>query len=157
MKMTKVGLKLARKSTGLIYLLCSAMVIAEQLDVSTNGSTKNLMNMPNIPDFKPLLISNDYPPRVNIFDSKRIRTKEAVDIENFIINQLQMVGYLRYHNVKYAFLRTPKMVIKVKSGDKLKDAIVLNVTENWVEIEQNNSGENTYHNSIIRLELNSAP
>ena len=84
--MNKSNLKLWRNSTGLICLLLSTMVVAEQLDVSTNGSTKDLTNLPNIPDFKPLPMSSDYPLKVNIFDSKRIRTKETIDIENFMIN-----------------------------------------------------------------------
>lgn len=75
--------------------------------------------------------------------------------DNFSLSDLQMVGYIYYKKINYALLKTPFAVIKVKPGDQIKNAQVMLINQNSVEIYESQ----TIHNKIYikKIYLNMIP
>ena len=66
----------------------------------------------------------------NIFAAQR----SAIVQQDYDLQHLQMVGYMSYHGINYAFLKTPLATLKVKVGDMLQSARVIKITTSTTEL-----------------------
>jgi len=92
----------------------------------------------------------------NIFDSGRSSSYDMNTYsynQDYNLNQLQMVGYMNYTGISYAFLKTPFETIKVKVGDQIKGGKVMSITANAVEINQLQVVDNKNYVKKIFIEL----
>ncbi len=93
---------------------------------------------------------------VNYFLSTRLDdTSFTTQIMNdFPLNQVQMVGYMNDANVKYALIKTPYETLMLKVGDKIKSGVITSINESGAVImdQQSNSSGSTYQ-KIINLKF----
>ncbi len=93
----------------------------------------------------------------NVFDASRNFTNYDLNSmeynQDYSLNQLQMVGYMNYNGIDYAFLKTPFDTIKVKTGDQIKGAKIVNITNSVTEINQLQVIDDKTYNKKIYIEL----
>ena len=140
------------------FLLFSSLVIANVEDLE--ALVKNINNSqatqapPELPIFK--LSNTDYKTIESggdIFDSIREPNQADNDLQSYNLNQLQMVGYLHYKNVSYAFLRTPYETLKVKNGDKINNGLIISIESSSTLIEETQSQAGKIYKNKIFLTL----
>lgn len=104
------------------------------------------------------IIFENYKPaeRNNIFDGTRSSSYDINSYsynQDYSLNQLQMVGYMNYAGVAYAFLKSPFETMKVKIGDQLKGGSVVNISSTSIEIDQLQVIDNKSYKKKIYIEL----
>ena len=75
-------------------------------------------------------------------------------LQQYNLSQLQMVGFLNYAKIDYAFIKTPYETLRVKVGDTIQNGKVVAINKTSLEIiERQVEGERTYDKKIF-LQLN---
>lgn len=107
--------------------------------------------MPKLPEYTPSNTNYKMINIKNLFAQTRLRdVAESNNIlQNYTLNQLQMVGFMTQKNNSYAFIKTPFETLLVKAGDKIKLGNVVSVTPTLVEIEELQvENDKTYHKKV---------
>ena len=90
----------------------------------------------------------------NIFAAQRIsHYADGSLAEQYSFNQIQMVGYLSYHGIAYAFVHTPFATLQVKSGDRVLSGRVIKITPTELEIDDAVSNDPQLYPAKILLQL----
>lgn len=145
----------------IVSLLFFAPVFAEIIDLE-----KLILELQQKPAYmQPIIlpkletITGNYktPLQDNIFDASRsINFDISANMnynQDYSLNQLQMVGYMNYSGIDYAFLKTPFDTIKVKVGDSIKGGKVVSITNSVVEINQLQIIDDKNYNKRIFIQL----
>ncbi|RTL11178.1 MAG: hypothetical protein EKK54_08360 [Neisseriaceae bacterium] len=92
----------------------------------------------------------------NIFSQDRLDRRESDILQSYNLNQVQMVGYLKYEGKDYVFIRTPYETLKLKVGDKIKDGEVSLITPVSAQIDEPQiEDKKTFINKImLKLDQN---
>ena len=92
----------------------------------------------------------------NIFSQDRLDRRESDILQNYNLNQVQMVGYLKYESKDYVFVKTPYETLKLKVGDKIKDGEITSITPISAQIDEPQiEDKKTYINKImLKLDQN---
>jgi len=98
-------------------------------------------------------INNSYmvPVNNNLFDVNKLQNNQLN--KNYTYNQLQMVGYMKYKGIDYAFIKTPYETISLKPGDLIKDGKVVKITPNSVLIDEYQNDKDKKYVVHIVLDL----
>ncbi len=92
---------------------------------------------PELPVFKlPETNYREVESGYNLFDQARLTGEADSDLHNYNLSQLQMVGYMHYLNVDYAFLKSPYETLKVKVGDKILNGKVVVISQKNIQIDE---------------------
>ena len=93
--------------------------------------------VPQVPVYDVKLVNYKKFGSVNSFLSTRLESAgyKPQAINDFALNQLEMVGYMQDGSTKYAFIKTPYETIMLKPGDKIKSGQVTMVNESGVSIQ----------------------
>jgi Tfp pilus assembly protein PilP len=124
--------------------ICLALIKPALADISDLEAYVNELNqtahgvmLPKLPEYR--LANTNYVPvdMRNIFvNHLAISQAEQSYLQKYNLNQLQMVGYMHYGTMDYAFLRTPYETIRAKIGEHIQDGVVTKITPTNVEIDQ---------------------
>ncbi len=110
-----------------------------------------------LPKLETIIGNYKTPSQNNIFDASRsINFDISANMnynQDYSLNQLQMVGYMNYSGIDYAFLKTPFDTIKVKVGDSIKGGKVISITNSVVEINQLQIIDDKNYNKRIFIQL----
>lgn len=110
-----------------------------------------------LPKLETIIGNYKTPSQNNIFDASRsINFDISANMnynQDYSLNQLQMVGYMNYSGIDYAFLKTPFDTIKVKVGDSIKGGKVVSITNSVVEINQLQIIDDKNYNKRIFIQL----
>ncbi|TXI91108.1 MAG: hypothetical protein E6Q33_11155 [Neisseriales bacterium] len=110
-----------------------------------------------LPKLETIIENYKTPSQNNIFDASRsINFDISANMnynQDYSLNQLQMVGYMNYSGIDYAFLKTPFDTIKVKVGDSIKGGKVVSITNSVVEINQLQIIDDKNYNKRIFIQL----
>lgn len=124
------------------------------------GQKPNTVKPAELPTIKFNDVDYKLPENNNIFDSKRSEVSNdnlfQIYDNKYSLNQLQMVGYMHYHNIDYAMLKTPYETIKVKVGDSVKNGKVIKITEEMTEIDELDFADGKSYNRKRFFNLNAA-
>ncbi len=92
----------------------------------------------------------------NIFSQDRLNRRESDILQNYNLNQVQMVGYLKYESKDYVFVKTPYETLKLKVGDKIKDGEISLITPVSAQIDEPQiENKKTFINKImLKLDQN---
>lgn len=110
---------------------------------------------PKLPEYKLMSTSYRQLSNNNLFDAGRVnQSSDENYLNKYNLSQLQMVGFLNYQKINYAFIKTPFETLRVKVGDKIQNGNVVVINENSIEIiERQTQGERVYDKKIF-LQLN---
>lgn len=112
---------------------------------------------PEIPVYTPAKTNFKQYQFDNLFSQERVRDDYATSntLQNFNLNQLQMVGYMEQKKVNYAFVKTPYETLMLKTGDKVKGGTVTQVSQTQVELDEIQTQDNKVYHKKIFLKLDS--
>lgn len=136
-----------------IYIPAFAGIADLEQLIADAGSKPASQIPPQLPVFKQSATNFLMESGGNIFDSNRNDGTITDDYSHYNLTQLQMVGYLRYMNTDYAFLKTPYETLKVKVGDKILNGHVVSVTSNTIQIDEIQVQNSKVYNNKIFLAL----
>lgn len=143
----------------LIVVLVAHCVYANTIDLEQMMQDlhyqKTDIVVPSIPDYKMPAVNFKSVHFKNIFSQNRLQdsTESNLNLQNYSLNQLEMVGYMRQKSIDYAFLKTPYETILVKVGDKVKQGYVIKIYPNSVEIEELQIQDNKHYHRKVYLKL----
>lgn len=110
---------------------------------------------PKMPEFKPE--STNFTPFGSLDFFSQDLLEESNTTTNYLLkynlNQIQMVGYMKYRNINYAFLKTPYETLKVKVGDKIQKGVVNKIDTNLIEIVEQQEFNNKIFDKKIFIKL----
>jgi Tfp pilus assembly protein PilP len=140
-------------------LLMLGVAFAEVIDLEQLISELNQQPVPQtIPKLPVYQLSNTSYRMLgdnNLFDEGRLdESGEENYLQQYNLSQLQMVGFLNYAKIDYAFIKTPYETLRVKVGDTIQNGKVVAINKTSLEIiERQVEGERTYDKKIF-LQLN---
>lgn len=73
-------------------------------------------------------------PHNDIFAASR-NTAAVVRLCDYPVEQLKMVGYIRYANIDYALIATPLALVIARVGAKVKSGRIILITSTELEID----------------------
>lgn len=136
-------------------VFCSGVVYADTEDleqmVKNLNDTAVEVTIPKLPEYTPSNTNYKMISVKNLFTQVRLRDSAESNniLQNYTLNQLQVVGFMRQKNTDYAFIKTPFETLLVKTGDKIKLGNVVSITPAWVEIEELQvDNDKTYHKKV---------
>lgn len=141
--------------TVLILASISGIACADTEDLEQMLKTLHSKNVapitPSLPQFVPANTNFKIVKFKNLFSQDRLQDTDQVSntLQNYTLNQLQMVGFMKQKDINYAFIKTPYETLLVKAGDKIKLGSVVSVAPNIVEIEElQTQDDRTYHKKV---------
>lgn len=143
-------------------MLNSCFIFAETEDLQQMmkdlDNTTVVTKAPEIPVYTPPKTNFKEYQFDNLFSQTRVSDDYATSntLQNFNLNQLQMVGYMEQKKINYAFVKTPYETLILRSGDKIKGGTVTQVSPTQVELDEIQTQDNkVYHKKIfLKLETN---
>lgn len=144
-----------------IFILISIISVSyadvadlEQLIKDLNNKPVELYP-PKIPEWKPAETNFLQFGLIDIFDSDLLGESSVANnyLQQYNLNQVQMVGYMNYKKVNYAFLKTQYETLQVKVGDKMQNGVVARVDKESVEIVEQHIINNKVFDKKIFIKL----
>lgn len=133
------------------------LVYSNNLDIflSNNESNGLFVQVPNVPKLESSQ-SIHKTLQINFFNKSKNVQKNGVDsnLQDFNLNQLTVVGVMDYKKKEYAFLKTPYETILVKVGDTIKNAKIIKININNIELEEVQMQDNKVYKRKIYLKFN---
>lgn len=126
----------------------------EQMMQDLHNKNVNVV-IPPLPDYKLPMVNFKPVNFRNIFSQNRLQddAESYSSLQNYSLNQLQMVGYMKQKNTDYAFIKTPYETLMVKVGNKIKQGSVVKIFPEMVEIEELQIQENKQYHKTVYLKL----
>lgn len=138
---------------------CSSIILADVVNLQLAELDKQAVAIlpPNLPELRSNLTNYQAYNGNNIFDAERVDSYATDAFQDYNLNQLKMVGYMKFAGLDYAFVMTPYTTLKLKIGDKIKNGTVTKLSMHSLEIEDVQFSANKTFINKIYLELAQEP